>query len=56
MYTERVATMTEAEVLAEIAALQRVQKSNPPSSGAWQESSEYLRICFNEMARRSGQH
>lgn len=39
-------------ILAAIAALQEVQKRNPPSSKAWQDASAALAPLFAEMAKR----
>lgn len=35
--------MSQAEILAGIAAMQRVQMSNPPSSTQWQRADQNLR-------------
>jgi len=43
----------EYVLLARIEALQAVQRTNPPSSAAWQNASKELAPLFAEMARRS---
>lgn len=45
---------TTAEILARIDQIQTVQRSNPPTSAAWQRASDELAPLFEEMARRAG--
>ncbi|HKO88757.1 MAG TPA: hypothetical protein VJU83_09615 [Burkholderiales bacterium] len=41
------------EILAEIERLQRIQKTNHPSTAAWLSASEQLQPLFAEMAKRT---
>lgn len=48
----RPAEMSTPDLLAYIAELQQIQKSNRPAAPAWQAASQLLAPCFAEMARR----
>ncbi len=52
MFEPTLALMSDERLLSAIKAQQAVQKTNPPSSAAWQAASSNLAPLFNEMKLR----
>jgi hypothetical protein len=47
------ATMSEAEILAQIDEWQGIQKRHPPKHPVWQKASRILRELYAEMSKRT---